>query len=55
MYARFYKEYTNKDMGNNYGLNNDYDYYEFGIDSLDNSGGYDAGYTPLNWPCKFTY
>lgn len=37
-------------MGNNYGLNNSYDYYEFGIDSLDNSGSGDGGYSPLNWP-----
>ena len=35
---------------NNWGLNNTYDYYEFAIDSLDNSGSGDGQSTSLNWP-----
>ena len=34
---------------NNWGLNNTYDYYEFAIDSLDNSGSGSGGVSPLNW------
>ena len=46
MYARLNKM-------NNWGLNNTYDYYEFAIDSLDNSGSGAGGYSPLNWPNFF--
>lgn len=35
---------------NNWGLNNTYDYYEFAIDSLDNSGSGTGGVSALNWP-----
>jgi hypothetical protein len=40
--------YNNK--MNNWGLNNTYDYYEFAIDSLDNSGSGSGGISALNWP-----
>ena len=36
--------------GNNFGLNDSLKYYEFELDSLDNSGGYSAGSSPLDWP-----
>ena len=35
---------------NNWGLNNTYDYYEFAIDSLDNSGSGNGNVSALNWP-----
>lgn len=38
---------------NNWGLNNTYDYYEFAIDSLDNSGSGNGGISALNWPSFF--
>lgn len=38
---------------NNWGLNNTYDYYEFAIDSLDNTGSGSGGYSALNWPSFF--
>jgi hypothetical protein len=38
---------------NNWGLNNTYDYYEFAIDSLDNTGSGAGGFSPLNWPNFF--
>jgi len=38
---------------NNWGLNNTYDYFEFAIDSLDNSGSGSGGVSALNWPSFF--
>lgn len=38
---------------NNWGLNNTYDYYEFAIDSLDNTGSGSGGFSALNWPSFF--
>lgn len=38
---------------NNWGLNNTYEYFEFAIDSLDNSGSGSGGVSPLNWPSFF--
>jgi hypothetical protein len=38
---------------NNWGLNNTYDYYEFAIDSLDNTGSGAGGISALNWPSFF--
>jgi len=40
--------YVNK--MNNWGLNNTYDYYEFAIDSFDNSGSGNGTENALNWP-----
>lgn len=37
-------------MGDNYGLNGSFTYYEYELDSLDNSGPYISGVSPLNWP-----
>lgn len=37
-------------MGDNYGLNGSFTYYEYELDSLDNSGAYLSGVSPLNWP-----
>ena len=34
---------------NNWGLNNTYDYYEFALDSYDNSGSGTGGISALNW------
>jgi len=36
--------------GNNFGLNDSLKYYEFELDSLDNSGGYSAGAAATDWP-----
>ncbi len=38
---------------NNWGLNNTFDYYEFAIDSLDNTGSGAGGFSALNWPNFF--
>lgn len=45
--------YALKNKMNNWGLNNTYDYYEFAIDSLDNSGSGSGGVSALNWPNFF--
>ena len=34
----------------NYGLNDKYEYFEFELDSLDNSGSRTNGVSPLDWP-----
>ena len=36
--------------GNNYGLNGNYEYNEFEIDSFDALQAYNSSYTSLNWP-----
>ena len=36
--------------GNNFGLNDSLKYYEFELDSLDNSGGYSSGASATDWP-----
>lgn len=37
-------------MGDNYGLNDSFRYFEYELDSLDNSGSCIGGVSPLNWP-----
>lgn len=37
-------------MGDNYGLNDNYEYTEYWLDSLDNSGAYATGYPATDWP-----
>jgi len=41
---------SNERDGNNFGLNDSLKYYEFELDSLDNSGGYSAGSSATDWP-----
>ena len=36
--------------GNNFGLNDSLKYYEFELDSLDNSGSYNSSASPTDWP-----
>lgn len=36
--------------GNNYGLNDSLKYFEFELDSLDNSGAYNSSAAPTDWP-----
>ena len=40
-------------MGDNYGLNDSYSYYEFELDSLDASSAYTSGVTSTDWPLFF--
>lgn len=37
-------------MGDNFGLNDSLRYYEFELDSLDNSGAFNGSVSALNWP-----
>lgn len=37
-------------MGDNFGINENLRYYEFELDSLDNSGAFNTNVSPLDWP-----
>lgn len=39
--------------GDNFGLNDNYDYFELELDSLDNSGSMSGTAAPTDWPSKY--